>query len=440
MSLQSGTRLGPYEVVAPVGSDGDDRYTATDTRAPKTVGIKVLPAGQPLSESARARLARDAKTISSLRHPHISAPVELGHEEPSIDFVVSEHADGETLAQRLSKGPLPLAESLQVAIAVADSLDKAHRRGVVHGVLSPSTVLLTANGPRLLDLGLAALASDIEGADPAASLTRAITGTVALGAAPPAAAAYVAPERWSGAAPDARGDIFACGALLYEMVTGRPAFQEKTQALLVAAIQSVDPDPVASLKPGVPAALDHVVRRCLERDPGQRLQTAWDLLIELKWITESGARAGVPVAGTSRTKAGDRLVWAAAAVAGAVAFALGPWAFAWLRPAPAPAAVQFTVSGLPSLAAIPITMSPDGRWVAGHDSAGSEIFGVSLGTLTPQRLVSSPEPQFQPFWSPDSRSMAFFGRGAGAILRADISGGPTQTVAEATPPCPGGRR
>jgi Tol biopolymer transport system component len=436
MAFDPGTRLGSYEVLAALGSLPSDRYQANDTRTNRAVSIRVVPTDVPLAADIRARLESEAKALALLRHPNISVPIEIGHVDPSTEFVVSEHVDGETLGERLAREALELPEALQIAAAIADSLDKAHRQGLVHGGLTPATVWLASNGPILLDFGLARLAetgSPPEGAGFAPLVTQAVAHTPTKPSGVHAAiTACTAPEQLAGIPADARTDVYACGALLYEMLAGRPVFEEKTPALLVAAIQSVDPEPVSKLQPLVPAALDHLVQRCLSKDPKERVQTAWDLLVQLKWIIEGGSKLGVPAPAIGRRKKQDRIVWAAAAAALVVAIALTLWALPSVRSAPASPAVRFGVAGLPPQTNIPISMSPDGRWVAGAAQGGNEIFGVSLGSLTPQRLVTASSAVYQPFWSPDSRSMAFFE--AGLLKRAEIAGGPPQTVSEAPLP------
>src|SRR5262245_20430045 len=436
MSFDPGTRLGAYELISSLGTTPPERYKANDTRTNREVSIRVVPTDAPLPSEARERLEREAKAAPPPRHPHISVPIEIGHVEPSTEFVVSEHVEGETLAERLAREPLELPEALQIAAGVAESLDKAHRQGLVHGGLTPSTVWLAASGPILLDFGLARLAEtgappDTGGFAPLVTQAARRAPSQRSGVVAPITA-YTAPEQLAGMPADARTDIYACGALLYEMLAGRPAFQEKTPALLVAAIHTVDPEPLSKLQPLVPAALDHLVQRCLAKEPKERAQTTWDLLVQLKWIIEGGSKLGVPAQAIARRKNQERVVWAAAAAAPLVALALMPSVLSSFASAPAPAPVRFAVAGLPPQANVPISISPDGRWLAGSPQGGSEIFGVSLGSLTPQRLVAAGAAVFQPFWSPDSRSIAFF---EGSLLkRAEIAGGPPQTVAEAAPP------
>jgi Tol biopolymer transport system component len=241
----------------------------------------------------------------------------------------------------------------------------------------------------------------------------------------------MAPEQLTGSSADARSDIFAFGALLYEMIAGKPAFQEKTQALLLAAIQTVDPEPLAKAQPMTPPALDHLVSRCLVKDPRQRLQTTRDLATQLKWIAEGGSQIGVPIPVATQRQKRDRTVWAALAVAGVVAAGLVPAVLSSFRSSPAPELVRFSTDGLPPATAVPISISPDGRWIVGSEGgAGSRgVLGRSLGAVAVQRLIPANNIT-QPFWSPDSRSIAFFEDGR--LKRADISGGPAQIICEAS--------
>lgn len=430
MSLTPGTRLGPYEIVAPIGTEASGRYTASDTRANRLVILTILPPDLSGQAALKDRLEKSARAISSLNRPELCVPLDVGHEDPATDFVVTEHVEGETLAQRIARGSLDLQEALQTAIAIADALDQTHRLGIVHGGLNPSSVMLTPQGPRLLDVGLAA-GGDSMAATASATILSTRISVPALAAAPPYAAPYMAPEQLAGSGVDARSDIFAFGALLYEMIAGKPAFAEKTQALLLAAIQSVDPEPLSKLQPMTPPALDHLVRRCLSKDPRQRLQTTRDLVMQLRWIAEGGSLIGVPAPVAARRQQRDRVLWVALAVAVVAALGLTPSVLSSLRRAPEPDIVRFSVSGLPTAGAVPISISPDGRWIVGSEGgAGSRgVIGRSLGAVTPQRLVEANNIT-QAFWSPDSRSLAFFEDGR--LKRAEIAGGPAQNICETT--------
>ncbi|MBM3818975.1 MAG: hypothetical protein FJW14_08165 [Acidimicrobiia bacterium] len=426
MAFEPGSRIGHYEIVAPIGAQDDERYKASDSRVSRLVALKILPPEFSERPELRDRLERESRSISSLSHPHISAPLEVGHQEPATHFVVTEHFEGEALAARLARGPIPLDEALSTAIAIADSLDTAHRHGIVHAGLNPATVMLTAKGPKLLDFGLTRLAAD-ETPLQAASMATTRTSIAFLTAVPTAAAPYLAPEQLAGGPIDARTDIFAFGAVLYEMVTGKPAFHEKTQALLIAAVQSVDPDPVSVLRPAAPPALDYVVRRCLSKDPRQRIQTARDVLTELRWIEKGDAGAGVMAAAPARWWQREKATWAAAAVAAVAAAALTPAVVATFEGPPALPEVHFLATSLP-VATTPLAVSPDGRWLVSGINGGA-TFGLSLDSVTSQTLIRGVP--VQPFFSPDSRSIAYFE--ANQLKRADIGGGPPQVICEVPP-------
>jgi Tol biopolymer transport system component len=246
----------------------------------------------------------------------------------------------------------------------------------------------------------------------------------------------MAPEQFTGGVVDARTDVFALGAILYEMLTGRPAFQEKTQALLVAAIQSVDPEPMLRLRPDVPPVLDHLVSRCLQKDPRQRLQTARDLASQIRWIAYGGSQVGVAAPIASTRTASDRVVWGAVAAGVMVAAGLAPFALGIFRQGPELAPVRFTVQGIPQRTEAPIAITPDGRWVVASPANADGLLGVPLDSVRPQQLLSG-EFVAQPFFSPDSRSIAYFDQSQ-FLKRAELAGGPAQTVSEAPRPIAGG--
>src|SRR5580700_691215 len=300
MAILSGRRLGPYEILSTIGAGGmGEVYKACDTRLDRIVAIKVLPAHLAGRAELRERFDREAKAIASLNHPHICTLYDTGHQD-EIDFLVMEYLEGETLAQRLQKGALPLEQVLQFAIEISDALDKAHRKGVTHRDLKPGNIMLTKTGTKLLDFGLAKLKqeatpanvslSDLPTANEPLTAQGSIVGTMQ----------YMAPEQVEGKEVDARTDIFAFGAVVYEMATGKRAFEGKTQASLIAKILEIDPPPISSLQPMTPPALDRLVKRCLAKEPDERCQSAKDLADELKWISESGSQ--VTLAPTANAK------------------------------------------------------------------------------------------------------------------------------------------
>jgi serine/threonine protein kinase len=315
MRLAPGKQLGPYEITATLGAGGmGEVYRARDTRLERTVAIKIL--SQLSSDPAqRQRFEREAKAISCLNHPNICVLHDIGHQD-GIDYLVMECLEGETLAKRLEKGPLPVDQLLKYGAQIADALDKAHRAGIVHRDLKPGNIMLTATGAKLLDFGLAkpAVLVDLDAmtatkAEPPVTEQGTIVGTFQ----------YMSPEQVEGRELDGRSDIFSLGAVLYEMVTGQKAFEGKSRLSVASAILEKEPVPVTTLRPLTPLALDHAIRDYLAKNPDERWQTARDLSPELKWIGESCSQTGAPaVAGRSRWGVRERI-------------ALGTGRFCWVH-------------------------------------------------------------------------------------------------------------
>ncbi|MHC4180259.1 MAG: serine/threonine-protein kinase, partial [Planctomycetota bacterium] len=300
MALKIGTRLGPYEITAPIGAGGmGEVYRARDTRLDRTVAIKVLPEHLSKNTQARQRLEREARAVSSLNHPNICSLYDIGQWD-GLFYLVLEHLEGQTLAARLGRGALPLEEALRYADQIADALHQAHRQGVVHRDLKPGNVMLTRSGSKLLDFGLS---RSVE-TDPATSeLTAMPTATSPLTAEGTVLGTlqYMSPEQLDGKPADVRSDIFAFGILLYEMVTGRRAFEGRTQASVIASIMKDQPRSISELAPMTPPALDRLVRTCLAKDPDDRRQSMRDVQLDLQWITKAetieerhGARRPAP--------------------------------------------------------------------------------------------------------------------------------------------------
>src|SRR5262245_11028079 len=433
MALAPQTRLGPYEILAPLGAGGmGEVYKARDTRLERSVAIKVLPEHLSVTPDLRARFDREAKAVSSLNHPNICTLYDVGHQD-GVDYLVMEHLEGETLAQRLERGALPIPEALKVASEIADALDKAHRQGMVHRDLKPGNVMLTNTGAKRLDFGLARVTQG-PGAAP--------IGTVALSRSPtmstPLTAAgmivgtfqYMAPEQLEGEEADARSDIWAFGATLYEMVTGRRAFEGATQASLIASVMKEEPRSIAELQPLTPPGLDRIVQRCLEKDPDNRWQSARDLAHELRWIAEAGSKAGVPAPVLERRRSRDRLltIVAAAGLVSTVALA----AALVLRRAPQAEVLRFDIRP-PSTVQFQDAprISPDGRYLAytATDSTGtSRIWLRALSASTAQPMLGSEGIQNRPFWSFDSRYLGFFA--GGKLKKIAVSGGPATVLAD----------
>jgi Tol biopolymer transport system component len=434
VSLESGARLGPYQIEGPAGAGGmGEVYRATDTRLERTVAIKVLPPHLSTHAELKQRFEREARTISSLQHPHICALYDVGN-EGGVDFLVMEYLEGETLAARLQQGPLPPETLLPVGTQIAEALHAAHRQGVVHRDLKPGNVMLTRTGAKLLDFGLARMA---EGGTAAteSSLTQLATqqrsedplterGTV-LGTFQ-----YMSPEQLEGTEADARSDIFALGAVLYEMATGTRAFEGKSQASLIASIMQSQPAPMSSVQPMTPPALERVVRTCLEKDADDRWQTAHDVALQLKWIEEGGSQLGVPAPVAARRRSRERVAWVVAAVAGIAAIALA--ANTLLAPAPeAPASVRFAVEAPSSVASFGSPrISPDGRHIAfnGIDSTGGRAMWVRPLNAIAMRKLAGTEACGRPFWSPDGKHIGFFADGK--LKRVPAAGGLPLTLCE----------
>jgi Tol biopolymer transport system component len=427
MSLTAGFRLGPYEIVAPLGAGGmGEVYTARDTRLERTVAVKVLGghfAGRP---DARQRFEREAKTVSGLNHPNICVLHDVG-QQGDIDYLVMEYVEGETLLDRLARGPLPLGQALRYATEIADALDKAHRSGVVHRDLKPGNVMLTKSGAKLLDFGLAKVAATEAsgGLSTLATEARPLTETGTL----VGTFQYMSPEQLEGREADGRSDLFALGAVLYEMVTGRRAFEGKSQASLVSAIMASEPPPISALQPMTPPALERIVRTCLAKDPDDRWQSAHDLAAELRWIAEAGSQAGVPAPTVARRKSRERWAWGLVAALGLAAAAAGGVLLA-RRGAPAEP-TRFAIPTASGLRTMDWPkLSPDGRTIAflGTDAEGRvSIWLRRLSDLEPRALAGT-EGAWRPFWSPDGRYLGFFvGK---QLKKVPAAGGPPQLISD----------
>ncbi len=434
MSLAAGTRLGPYEIVAPIGAGGmGEVYRAKDSRLDRQVAVKVLSSHLSASEEVRQRFEREAKTISQFSHPHICSLYDVGR-EGETDYLVMELLEGESLADRLGKGALPTEQVLRYGIEIADALDKAHRQGIVHRDLKPGNIMLTKTGVKLLDFGLAkpltaAGARPVSGASVLATeaqVSQPLTerGTV-LGTFQ-----YMAPEQLEGGEADGRSDIFAFGAVLYEMATGKKAFTGKSQASLIGSILRDDPPSISEAAPMIPPALNRVVKTCLAKDPEDRFQTAHDAKLQLEWIAEGGSQAGLPAPVVARRKNREKLAWTVAAVA-LVAAALG--IFGWVRRAPKPPRItRFEIAIPPNVIAIDTPrISPNGQILAFNatDAEGkTRVWIRPLSALAAQPLAGT-EGTTRPFWSPDSRFIGFFA--GGKLMKVDVGGGPPTKICDA---------
>jgi Tol biopolymer transport system component len=430
--ILSGKRLGPYEILSSIGAGGmGEVYRAKDTRLDRIVAIKILPDHLADRAELRERFEREARTIASLNHPHICTLHDIGHQD-GTDYLVMEYVEGETLAARLLKGPLPLDQVLRNAIEIADALDKAHRKGITHRDLKPSNIMLTKSGSKLLDFGLAKLRED---AAPATPLSQLPTGKDPITAQGTILGTlqYMAPEQLEGKEADARTDIFAFGVVVYEMATGKKAFEGKSQASVISAIMSSDPQPMSSLQPMTPPALDRVVRTCLVKDPDERWQSASDLKRELKCIAESGSQVGIPAGAAQRKTSWQRLAWSLALTAALIAAIFAFYHFS--KPAPEvpvlrsmilpPEGGTFIFNG-PVGGAF---LSPDGRNVAFIARAGkvTQLWVRPLDSFAARALPGTEDTSFA-FWSPDNRNLGFFAQGK--LKRIAVVGGPPQALCD----------
>jgi serine/threonine protein kinase len=437
MAILPGRRLGPYEILSAIGAGGmGEVYKARDTRLDRIVAIKVLPTHLADRSELRERFEREAKTIASLNHPHICTLYDTGHQD-DIDFLVMEYIEGETLAQRLQRGALPIQQVLQYSIEITDALDKAHRKGITHRDLKPGNIMLTKSGTKLLDFGLAKLQQDSRPAAPFSELATIQGGETAEGTIL-GTLQYMAPEQVEARPVDARTDIFAFGAVVYEMATGKKAFEGRSQASLIAKILETDPAPISSLQPMTPASLDRLVKKCLAKEPEKRWQAASDVCDELKWIAEQGqaTNAALPVSGgTAKLGVRERLSWLATAFAILLAVALIAAVF-YVHRSPAEArAIRFTISppekqNFPVLGNTPnfLSVSPDGSKLAfvAVDSSGHSMLWIrGLDSRVAQPLTGTDNGN-APFWSPDSRFLVF---SADSVLKKiAVAGGPPQTL------------
>ncbi len=429
-----GQALGSYELKSLIAAGGmGEVYRGIDVRLDRVVAIKILPDHFSEDQDRRERFTREARILSSLNHPHICALYDVGVQD-GTQFLVMEHVDGETLHDRIRRGPVPVEQALEYLIQIADALDKAHRHGIVHRDLKPGNIMLTRSGVKLLDFGIAArragdspAANDVLNGESARALTVAgtIQGTVQ----------YMAPEQLRGQPSDPRSDIFAFGAVAYEMLTGKPAFDSTSRAGLISAILRDEPTPITGLVPDLPSSLARSLTRCLAKDPDERWQTATDLLFQFRSLASTSADT-VPVSAPRLSRSHERAVWAAA-----VFIASSLAALFWtrgddgaVRPSTAPGApVRFSLpvaegvllSGLD----VPFALSPDGRQIvyAGARRDGTSQLWLRSLHSDEQHLLPGTEGARAPFWSPDSEWVAFFA--ANSLKKVRVSTGIAQVIA-----------
>jgi eukaryotic-like serine/threonine-protein kinase len=428
MALAAGLRLGPYEIVTRAGAGGmGEVYRAHDARLNRDVAIKVLPDHLSANPELRERFEREARAISQLSHPNICVLYDIGKHE-GADYLVLEYLEGETLGARLRRGPLPVEQVLKCGAQIADALDKAHRHGVVHRDLKPDNVMLTKSGVKLLDFGLAKplatpanMSSSIAATMTQSPLTTegTLVGTFQ----------YMSPEQLEGHEADARSDLFALGCVLYEMSSGKRAFDGKSTASVVASIMHTDPAPLVECAPLTPPALEWAIRRCLAKDPEERWQNAGDLASELRWIQEGGSRAGVAVPAAVRSKR-RILRWAALAFAVTLGILTG-W---FLKRPPDQRVLRVALNLPPGTSLVPdnaAALSPDGQRVVINlaDSQGKTRLWVRQLSSDAAQPLDGTESAVLPFWSPDSRFIAFFAVD-GKVRKIPFGGGQTEAVCD----------
>jgi serine/threonine-protein kinase len=415
-------------------------YKARDMRLDRIVAIKVLPTHLADRSELRERFEREAKTIASLNHPHICTLHDIGQQD-GIDYLVMEYLEGETLAQRLQKGPLSLEQLFQYAIEISDALDKAHRKGVTHRDLKPGNIMLTKTGTKLLDFGLAKLKEQVAPSNVPLSELRTANDPLTAQGTIVGTLQYMAPEQLEGKEVDARSDIFAFGAVVYEMATGKRAFEGESQASLMVAILEREPLPMSSLQPMTPPALDRVVKKCLAKEQERRWQAARDVCDELKWIAEGGSQAGVslPTTAMKGIRALGRwplVLSVGALLFGAVIASLATWN---LKPSPSPLSqpVSRTVINLPpgqQLAGLEngpaVALSPDGThiaYVASHGGA-QQLYLRAMDSLE-AKVIPGTEGAVSPFFSPDGQWVGLFA--GGKLKKVSVSGGAALTLGNA---------
>jgi len=443
MPLTSGTKLGPYEIQSPLGAGGmGEVYRAKDTRLDRTVAIKILPTHLSSNPEFKQRFEREARTVSSLNHPHICHLYDVGSQD-GTEFLVMEFLDGETLADRLRRGALPLPELLKIGIEIAEALEIAHRAGIVHRDLKPGNIMLTKAGTKLMDFGLAkpaAIGAPGSGSAPLLSAARTMSGPNPVSPLTTAGTVvgtiqYMSPEQIEGKEADARSDIFAFGAVLYEMAVGKRAFEGKSQISVASAILEKDPEPITATKPLMPPAFDFLVASCLAKDREERFQSAHDVRLQLKAIWQSPASSSALAPTPASRKPRQYLLPLISAVlllAALITFFLSQRAN---TPAlsirayiPPPPQTTFRASGFD---AGPVVVSPDGKTLAFSAVDDKGRTNLWLRPLDAQQATMLPgtEDAASPFWSPDGHYLAFIADRK--LKKISVSGGDAQTLADA---------
>jgi eukaryotic-like serine/threonine-protein kinase len=441
MALEIGTRFGPYEVLAPAGAGGmGEVYRARDTRLDRIVALKVLPSHLAANAALRERFEREARAISHLNHPNICTLHDVGSAD-GVGFLVMEFLEGETLMQRLGRGPLALGPALQIAIQIAEALDRAHRAGIVHRDLKPSNVFLVRSAGasstplvKLLDFGLAKSTAPMTPGLPASPTVGVLTGEgTILGTLQ-----YMAPEQLEGKETDHRVDVFAFGAVLHELLTGTAAFRGASQASLIASILTSEPTSVSSLQPVTPPILDHLVSRSLAKDPNERWTSMHDVWLQLRWIATQPLAP--PATAVAAPLARRERRWWMAAIASLLLAAATAAVWLWRPITDVPPQIQFEihppdgttfqVAGLGIINMTP-ALSHDGSAVIIPATGTDGVRRLWLRRLDSAtiELLSGTDNGFLPFWSADDRSIAFFADGR--LQRLDLGGGAPRILCDA---------
>ncbi|MFZ0539433.1 MAG: protein kinase [Candidatus Sulfotelmatobacter sp.] len=448
MALASGTKLGPYEILNPLGAGGmGEVYRAKDTRLDRTVAIKVLPSHLSSDPELKQRMEREAKAISALQHANICTLYDIGTQD-GTQFLVMEYLEGQTLAERLVKGALPVEQVLKIGTEIAQALEKAHQQGIIHRDLKPANIMLSKAGAKLMDFGLAKPKISIaaEAVGPFTPSTPTVNLASLTAAASPLTQKgsivgtfqYMAPELLQGAEADARSDLFSFGCVLYEMVTGRRAFEGKSQLSVFTSILEKDPEPISASQPLAPPMLDRVVRACLAKDPADRIQSAHDVAMDLRWVGESTI-ADSTLAESEKPSSEFKKSWAALAGMVVLAFvALAGFAgYRWARSsadslslrAEIPPPDKFSLDTTGDAGGMPV-LSPQGDKLAfvAHSGETKTLWVRALNSDTAQPLEGT-QNAMHPFWSPDGRYIGFFANGKLAKIAA--TGGPVSVLADA---------
>ncbi len=430
MSLTSGTKLGPYEILSKIGAGGmGEVYRARDTRLQRTVAIKVLPSEFSRHAELRRRLEREARMLSSLAHPNICSLYDVGQQD-GTDFLVMEYLEGETLGQRLLKGALPAGQVLQCGIEIADALERAHRHGIIHRDLKPGNIMLTKDGAKLLDFGLARVEATAAPSNETLTLLETQDHKLTEKGVVLGTFQYMAPEQLEGKEADARTDIFALGAVIYEMATGKTAFSGNNRTSLITAILASEPPAMASLQPLTPPALERVVKTCLAKDPDTRWQSAQDLKLQLEWIAEGGSQAGLPAPVAARRRSREKIAWA---LVGLLTLALLTVSIGYVKRAPRPQPkVSFTINPPPEVSfdsMMTFAVSPDGRQLA-YIPSDRKVWVQRLDEFSARPMPGTEGVQSL-FWSPDSRFLGLATKNR--LKRLEPAIGKVETLCDVQP-------